>query len=73
MTPLCPCPSIRLPLAPRLVSAIAFVGTLIPIVSRRVFAARVRSHRNAAKSSWRRVASNRTNRMNRKRLNEKLE
>jgi hypothetical protein len=50
-------PLIRFPLVARLVSAMAFVGMLIPIASSDGGAARVRSRRNAGKSSWRRTAS----------------
>jgi hypothetical protein len=55
-TPLSP-PLIRFPLAARFVSVMAFVGTFIPIASPDGVAARVRSRRNAGKSSWRRAAS----------------
>ena len=41
----------------------AFTGTLIPIASPHGVAVRVHSHRNAGKSSWRRAALNRVNRL----------
>jgi hypothetical protein len=42
-------------IAPKLVSAMVFVGTRIGIASPRCVAARVRTRRNAGKSSWKRT------------------
>ena len=47
---------IRFPLAERLVIAMVFVGTFTLIASPHGYANRVRSRRNAGKSSWRRAA-----------------
>lgn len=52
-----PRPLIRFPLALRLVSAMAFVVIFMAIASPHGFAARVRSRRNAGKSSWKRAVS----------------
>jgi hypothetical protein len=49
----------RFALAKKLASAMAFVETGLAIASRRGAAAHVLSRRNAAKSSWRRIVSQR--------------